>query len=570
MIGAVLGLILTAAPVVLLVLLVRRMTRPGGGAVDGRSVRRFFQYSVLYGLVVVVAIGVSGLLARALEQSAAVAGGDVDLAGALTFTLVGLPILLGVVVWTRAVHRRDAEERAAVAWAVYLTITALSALVTSMAELHAVLSGAVTGRWEPGPAVALLVWGGIWAAHTSLLARTAPSDLGRAHLAAGSLIGLGTLLVGLTSVIAEAGRVLVLESGARWLASSADGGSLSLAVVGAMVWAWYWVLRYRGARADTLWLAYVLPIGVGASLVMALVGASLALYAVLVWFLGDPASVSSVRHFAGTPAALGAALVGGSSWWYHRQVLHGTGPSSRGEVDRVHDYLMAGISLLAAGVGVAVLVVAALEAALPPATVERGASVANSLLAATTLLVVGAPLWWSFWRRIRRATTASVASELASPVRRIYLLVLFGLGAVVAVVTVLVAGYVAIEGVLDAGLDAGVLRAMRVPLGILVATAAVSGYHWTVYREDRRTAPRVGAQLGGPRYVLLIGGPDDGLVAAVRRATRAEVHLWVRTDASAAPWAADEVVAAVTDEPHPALAVIGSGDGLQVIPLRRA
>ncbi|MBC7291688.1 MAG: hypothetical protein H5T83_10230 [Actinotalea sp.] len=569
MIGVVLGILVTAAPVVLLVLLVRRLTRPHAGAVDGRSVRRFFQYALLYGLLLVVAIGVTGLLVRLVESPPTVFGDDTDLARSLTFTVVGMPMLAGVVLWTRVLHRRDPAERDAPGWAVYLTVAGLTALVMAMADLHGVVSPAVTGRWAPDAGVAFLVWGGIWAVHAALLGRTVPAGLARGHLAVGSLIGLVTLLVGLASVLADAGRVLVVERAAPAFVSAADGGPVALAVVGALVWVWYWLLHYRAGPPDLLWLTYVLPVGVGASLVTAVVGSSLALYAVLVWVLGDPGYGAWPRHFAGTPAAVGAAVVGLASWWYHRQVLRASAPATRNDVVRLHDYLMAGISLVAAAAGLAVLVVAAIEALLPAAVVQRGASVANSLLAATTLLVVGGPLWWMFWRRIRRETARAVASEIASPVRRTYLLVLFGVGAVAAVVTVLVASYMAIRGALEGGVDARTWYEMRVPLGILVATAAVSGYHWRVYREDRAAAPRVGAERHGPRYVLLIGAPDDGVVAAVRKATRGDVRLWVRTDDPAPPWVTDEVVAAVSIDTHPALAVIGGADGIQSIPIQR-
>lgn len=570
MIGLILSLLLTAAPVVLLALLVRRMTRPGGGAVDGGSVRRFFQYSVLYGLVLVVPTGITGLLALATGPVPTVVDGDAQLAGALTFTLLGAPLLVGVVLWSRAVHRRDPEERSTPGWAVYVTVTALTALVMAMAELYEVVAGAVEGRTQVAAGLTLVVWTGTWYLHVRLLRSTVPPHRACPHLAAGSVIGLGTLLVGTTEVIAGAGRVLLLDSGDRTSASTVDGGPLALTVAGALVWSRYWLRGYRRARPDALWLAHVLPVGVGASLVMAVVGTSLASYSALVWFVGDPAS-TSVRHLAGTPAAVGAAVVGGSSWWYHRQVLRAAGQPQRTEVDRVHDYLMAGIALCAAAAGVVLLVVAGVASLLPASVVERGGSVVNGALAAATLLLVGGPLWWVFWRRVRRATTVAVARELSSPVRRVYLLVLVGLSAVAAVVAVLVAGHEAVQGLLSGGMDAWTLFDMRVPLGVLVAAAAVAGYHGRTYREDRRTAPRIGAATHrGPRYVLLIGAPDDGVVAAVRRVTRGEVRLLVRTDEPAREWVPDEVVAVVAVDPHPALAVIGAGDGLTTIPLTLA
>ena len=57
---------------------------------------------------------------------------------------------------------------------------------------------------------------------------------------------------------------------------------------------------------------------------------------------------------------------------------------------------MAGIALLAAALGVTMVVVALVESLVPTAKVEVGTSVVNSLLSGVTLLLVGGPLWWVF------------------------------------------------------------------------------------------------------------------------------------------------------------------------------
>jgi len=229
---------------------------------------------------------------------------------------------------------------------------------------------------------------------------------------------------------------------------------------------------------------------------------------------------------------------------------------------------MAGIALLAAALGVTMVVVALVESLVPTAKVEVGTSVVNSLLSGVTLLLVGGPLWWVFWSRVGRATRTDGLEELGSPTRRLYLFVLFGLGGVAAVVSILVAAFLGIQGALQGGFDAQDVREMRIPVAILLATGAISGYHWAVYRDDRSRLP-VTAPQHGPRYVLLVGAPDGIVGGAVERLTGARVDLWVRADGLAGPWAVDEVVAAVSQSGADAVAVVAGPAGLETIGIRR-
>ena len=334
-------------------------------------------------------------------------------------------------------------------------------------------------------------------------------------------------------------------------------------IVGVPVWVVYWLRTWSTADRTPLWFGYVLPVGVGASLVLAVVGASVAVYQVLVWLLGDPSSTQASQHFEGTPTAVACVAVGALSWWYHRQVLAGAA-TGRTEVTRVYEYLMAGIALLAAAVGVTLVVVALIESLIPVADVELGTSVVNSLLSGVTLLLVGSPLWWVFWSRINRVVHADGPEELGSPTRRTYLFVLFGLGGVAAVIAVLVAAFVAIQGALQGNLDAQVVRDLRIPVAILLAAGAISGYHWAVYRDDRSRLPTPEPRFGA-RYVLLVGAPDPAVRGAVEHRTGAQVDLWVRADGLAGPWVVDDVVAAVQGSPAPAVTLVAGPAGLETV-----
>jgi hypothetical protein len=568
--GLISSIVTLVLPVVLIVWAVRHFGRRAGlQRTDAHSIRRFFQYLLLYGLMIVAAVGLSDLLGL-LFQEPALAGDDRSaLARALTFSVFGIPMFVFIAVWSRRRLQRDPDEARSLGWAFYLTIAPLTALIVAMVALDDVVSAALDLRSSWAALTQFVVWSGIWLVHWIVANRMLEADRRQGHLVLGSLIGLGTTVAGLVWLLGASLDAIFIDEGNNLLVPQQHqlAQAAALVVAGVPVWVVYWLRTLAKARRTPLWFGYVLPVGVGGSLVLAVVGASIALYQLLVWFLGEPASTQAVEHFRGVPTAGACVVVGVVSWWYHQLVLAGATPG-RTEVTRVYEYLMAGIALLAAAVGVTMVVVALVESLVPAAEVEVGTSVANSLLSGVTLLLVGGPLWWVFWSRIGRAVRACGPAELGSPTRRIYLFVLFGLGGVASVIAVLVAAFLGIQGFLQDGLDVQVVRQMRIPVAILFATGAISGYHWTVYRDDRSRMPAAEPRRG-PRYVLLVGAPDGIVGGAVEHLTGARVDLWVRADGLAGPWVVDDVVTAVNVSGADAVAVVAGPTGLETIGMQR-
>jgi hypothetical protein len=560
--GILSTLVSLALPIVAVVLIVRYASRQGGGRVgDGHGVRRFFQYVLLFGLLVVVSSGVSDLLGELFAAPAIVTGGG-DLARALTFVVVGIPVFGLLAAWTRRTHRDPGEARS-LGWAAYLTFAGLTAAVVGATAVYdLVAAGLADARFEGPALIRLLVWGGVWAAHRVLGDRTQPPAHGVIHLLLGSLIGLGTSIVGLVALLAAALDLLAVPR-SDLIVGTASGLGYAAAVVAAGVplWAAYWLLRLGRSRGTAVWLGYVLVVGVGVSTVMTITGASIGGYRALVWFLGDPATTDPGDYLQGTSVAIAVAVVGAISWWHHRELLAQHASAERTEVTRIYEYLLSAVALLAAAVGLALVVVAFIQAVAPPPGLIVATSYVNAVLAAVTLLVVGGPLWWAYWRRIARAAAADPTREATSPTRRAYIFVLFGVAGVVAVVVVLVAVFLVIEDAIGDGVGSGTLRDVRVPLGMLVSAGAVSGYHWLIYRADRRLTPAAPARHG-PRQVLLVGPRDDALVAAVRRASGSRVEVWF---AEGPPWDADAVLAALADVDREQLLFLSDTGGAQVV-----
>jgi hypothetical protein len=565
----VMGLLVLVIVVVAIVLGVRRTAGHDRGLpTDGHAIRRFFQYLVLYGLLVVTAIGVSGLLARLLGAGEFVED-ESALALYLAFTVVGLPLFTAVALWSRRNLRTDPAEAQSLAWAAYVTLAALTSLSVAMDALNVSVQGlfGVGVGWRQGIG-ALVVWGGVWAAHWWVHLRLVPAPHSQVHHLGGSLIGLVSVVTGLVTLV---GGVLqqLFGMGEQILPSLREQVITGLVglVVGALVWALYWLRTASRSERDRLWFGYVLLAG-GAGLVMAIVAASAVLYTGLVWFLGDPEYTDAVRHFVDAPSQAAVALVGVVVWWYHQSVLADAHVATRTEVRRIYEYLMSAIGLLAAGVGLTLLVVAGVEAVVGAETVIVGESAVNTLLLAATLLVVGSPVWWFFWHRIQRAVTADPAAELASPTRRIYLLLLFGLGGLAAVVALLVGVYLLFQDLVQGTFGPETIRAMRVPVGILLSTGAIAGYHGAVYRAGRRQSLPAGVR--GPRYVLLVGPPDPDIAHAVAHATGGKVQVWT-TEGGGAPWSLEDVMTALGSSPAASeVLVLSDPSGVHAIPVTRS
>ena len=567
----VVGLLFLVLVVALVVLAVRKANARAGRTAtsDVTTLRRVFQYLLLYGLLVIVAVGIAGLLGRLLETDVLVTGDESALARDLTFALVGGPLFVAVALWSRRRLAEDAGEARSFGWAAYVTAASLTSLLLAMTGLSRVLAWVTGLREYDGRGLAeLLVWGGLWGAHWWIDTRTTPREHARVHHLGGSLVGLLTAAIGLGGLLSGALRVLLGLDGGAVVASGGRTmreGLVTLAV-GAPVWFVYWLRTTARDERTPLWLAYVLLVGVAGGLVTAIVAASTLLYQVLVWLVGDPGSATAVEHFDGAPTAAAATVVGLLAWWYHRTVLGAGAGGARTEVRRVYEYLMAGTGLVAASVGL-VMVLAALVGAAAGSAFTGGDAV-NMLLAAVTLLAVGGPVWWLFWRRIQAASRDTTGEEITSPTRRVYLAILFGLGGLAAVVALILGVYLLLDDLVQGTVAAETLRRMRFPVGVLVTTAAVAAYHGAIHRSDREHMPEAVAAKG-PRFVLLVGPADPEIARAVARRTQGHVQAWSLVDDGRATWSADEVMAALEGTPAEEVVVLCDEDGPRAIPVRR-
>ncbi|CAA9254318.1 MAG: hypothetical protein AVDCRST_MAG83-2355 [uncultured Arthrobacter sp.] len=540
----------------------------GTRAAPGRSsaqpvLRRLIVFTLLFALVLIGAGGLTGLLGRLLNAGDVLVADDVTgLARSLAFTLVGGPLaaLLWWVAW-----RRVESERSSTAWGLYVAGIYAVSLITAATALLGTAASLIGGdpeRWSEGLARGL-VWTGVLLWHHWMWRHRT-----RGPLALKDLPLVGGYIFGL--VLAVGGAYWALAG----LLDAAVEGSTSGGAIGVPWWRASLAALVWAAGGAGLWLAYWMR-GGGRHLRTALSNVALVLFGVLgagLLTLGGLGTVLFVllrlafdrtdpqsALLSPLAPALAAAAIGAPVWVYHLRAA-----ATRAEGTRLAGRLVtSGVSLAAAAAGVGVIVNALLAALASPVV---GNDPRTLLLGGISSLAVGGPVWWFAWR----PTAAPGGGERSR--RRVYLVAVFGLSALVALITLLVLGYLIFEFLLaDVG-GAALIERVRAPLGLLLATGGTAAYHFSVWRQDRAAAggaaPADRRAIGS--VILVAGAGAEPLAELISGITGAGVTMWWRADPTpdAAVPSGEELARALDGVVgERVLVIVGAVRGIEVIPL---
>lgn len=566
--GVLMMLIQLGVVVGLVVLVVRLVTKKGAASPEssGVSIRRFFQYLIMLVMLVIAAFGVIGIIDAAISAGEAAARDASSIARSIAFVVVGLPVYTGLALYTRRQLTKEPRETRSFGWLAYLTVALIGSLIFAMSYTVAFIGELLAdGIVDRTALVSMLVWAGLWFGHWWVASRHAEARRMELHLIAGSLVGLVPMAIGagiaIGATIGElydaVASVTVVDAGVEALVRG-----IVLFVIGAAVWLFYWLGHARESRRSTLWLTYVLLVGVLGGVVTAVVGAATLLYGFLNWLIGDIGSVSAEVHFAFIPGALAGIAVGAASWIYHRVVLGSRAGEERTEVHRVYDYLLSGAGLAVAAGGLATLITVALDALGSRPVVESTGSVSA---VAITLLLIGVPIWWRHWSTIRRHRAAEPQDEVASITRRVYLFVLFGATSLVAVISLIVLVFIVVEDLLDGSLGGATVNSISVPVSLILTASAIAWYHFAVFREDRAITPK--EIISALHEVIVVGTDDD--VATVAAGTQAHVMAFHALGEPIDVDTLDDVIATLTVTAHERVVVVHEDGHFALIPIER-
>jgi hypothetical protein len=513
---------------VVAVVVATRSTPQAGDSAAVPTVRRLIIYVLLFALVVIGAIGLAGLLGRLLNVGVELVAGDTaGLARSLAFTLIGGPLagLLWWLVWRRALVP---AERDSLAWGLYVAGMSVVSLVTSASSLLSAASNLVGGSWRPQAVATGVVWAGVWlwhrrmAKHPERGPRVLSSVAPTLSAAYGLILGTGGAVAALGVLLDTAIRGFALEGsvGYPWWRSTLE--ALVWAAGGVLVWWWHWVRGGVRLAQDRLAHVVLAVVGILGGTILTLAGAGITLYVLLrlAFDPGDPAA----RILDPLGYAIASAVLGALVWAYHDRVASDHAPG----LARTVRLVASGVALVAAASGVGVIVNSLLATFGNPLA---GSSARTLLLGGLSSLVVGGPLWWFAWKPGRPAEPAE-----ASAGRRIYLITVFGLSAVSALITLLVLGYRLFEVALADQTGGVLIDRVRAPLGLFVATAMVAAYHFAVWRHDRSAlAEMPGRKRTIGRVFLVAAAEAEAQKRLIEEHTGAAVTVWLRDDRAALP-----------------------------------
>ena len=511
---------------------------PGAGTVQ-RTVRHLVVYTLLFVLVSIAASGAAALLGRLFGIGSEFVAGDVaGLAQGFAFFLIGGP--LAAVLWW-SVWRRLAEpaERSSLAWGLYVAAMYVVSMIISTTSLLATLSELIAGR-TAGWAMTIggaLAWGFVWFWHRWMWRHAGKGPLRLAQVPAvagtvyGLVIGTGGTVTALAALFDSAVDSLTGTTavGKPWWVFALQ--ALAWAVAGILLWQRHWIheggKRLRSRLAD---VALVVAGVLGAS-VLAVTGWGTLLFIILRLAFDRSEPVGDLLEPLGF--ALAAAAVGTVVWLYHSSVAAGRAEATR-EGSRL---VVCGVALAAVATGIGVVVNSLLALA---GTTLAGTDPRTLLLGGISALLVGGPLWWRSWQPGKPGRATAAPAEPAG--RRVYLITVFGVSAVVALVTLLVIGYRVFELLLDGTTPGSLVDRIRAPFGLLAATGLVAGYHFSVWRHERPAVPSRTPSRSLPigHIVLVAAGDPEPWRRAAEEVTGARVTVWTRAGSPEVPVAGGE------------------------------
>jgi len=556
--------------ITIVVLVIRKVANKGTHSnTSAQPVRLFFQYALTIGLFITFTVGLAGLLGKVLGASQVVVSDKTSLASDLAFVVVSGPLLAWLLIWLKKSIARNPLDGAGFVPTFFATLAAVTALLVFLTSAITSSKNIVSGALAAGSTSAqAIVWGVALIAVLRVSNSVIPKEDFRIQYFVGSLITAIAAIVGLIKILgdlftATISQLMIAGDQSTAMVSTVDNtfdGFVILAYAGGL-WFYYWIKNANAKSNDAMWLLYVFVAGVGGSLVLGLTSLTITSYQIFVWFIGNPSAQTVSEHFNSTPGTAASAIVGLLSWWYHKSLL--PVESTRSETQRVYEYLVSAISLVASTVGLAIIIVAIIEALSQVVIVGVGA--VNTLIGAATVILVSGPVWLRFWNRIQRQAKDAPDQELSSPIRRIYLFLLFGVGGIVAIVSLITLVFQIFNGILNSTFGTSTFNEMRFALGFLISTGIVAAYHWAIYRQEKEVDVSFGTQA---KSVVLVGPADSDLVIQLKLATGAHVSLWQRTDGDELAWPAEKVIELVQQTSGEQLLIVLNSTGVTAIPVK--
>ncbi len=517
------------------------------------TVKRLYFYVATFAYLMVASVGVVLVARYVLDElfgPPVLLRGETQLALGVALAAIWTPIWA----WHRLRVQRFAEEepteRRSILRKLYVYVTlGVAAALVAQASVELLRWALGAESFHGYPVAAVSVWAALWAFHWMAEgAEGQPTDetrtVRRAYLYVTSIYSLTMLAVGLSLaiylVLREAYEGLfsvpVLLQGEEPLWGDLMKNSLSVALVGAGLWAWHWLYAARRDAESALRQFYSYAFAILGGVITTLVATGVIAYGVLVWLIGVPEEASATAHFRFLPGALSPLIIGMGLWLYHWQVVQQERAAAGQLTDarRIYAYIMAALGLGALVGAIIVLI---------PTVIGIGVTSARDVLVGedwwrnrialvVTLGLLGGPVWAYYWFSMQRRVAIGGPEERASLPRRVLVYGVLGVGTLAILGNISYLLFVFLNALLEGTLSLTLLRDAKWSIGVVAAAALFVPYYWLILREDRLALPEPVARPSVERksVTVLIAEGGGPFVGQLETALRGKVRVLHRAD----------------------------------------
>ncbi len=517
----------------------RSSSEVGTQRLDGSSgigtPRRIYFYSLSFIALMMLASGVTTVILEILEGLFSDSVSTAGLASGLALVIVGLPLW-----WfhwrfiLRALATMPAE-RSTILRSIYLyaaNLVSLGSLAVGGYEIVVFVLRA--GEFSAFGWAALPVWGAVWYFHWRIASSETPEEtveagaIRRLYLYLASVLGVAVLASGvgwfIYTVLYEGYSAMFMDasgvSDSAGIAREAIRESLSAAIIGGAIWYSHWLRFARDDRNSTLRWIYMLLAAVAGGAISTLAGLGALWYALFYWLFGGVSDESTAIHFESVPAAIAMLSTGAALWLYfsRQMVSESVGDVRKTVFFRIYGLLLSAVGLLTLAIASIVILDTVITqiADTAPIVIDNSPGLQSGFALTLAMLLVGAPVWWIYWRRIQTAALAEPAVERIALPRKLYVLGVLCIGVLSLVGGAGIALFYFLSDLLDLALSAETLYDMREGLSVVFTVAIIIPYHWAIYRQDRQYEPEA-APAASPvrKRVTLLAAPDTGYVVGI-------------------------------------------------------
>ena len=599
--GSLVQFLVIVGIIAAVVALVRRRGGPGEMPDPGiGTLRRLYYYGLSFVALMFSASGAVMLVDYVADSFAGrqlLSRGETQLAMGLAITLVVTPIWLFHLWLAHQAVRRFPSETRALSRKIYVSLVLGVSAALGAFGLVSLLRWLLGGGSFNGLHLAFpLVWGGVWGFHWYIEGREVPrteaaDSIRRVYVYGTSLYGLVMLLVGLGVILSHlirqgydaifATQVLLPGEGNLW--NDTTQTALAVFLVGGMFWWWHWHRVSRRDVESVLRQVYLHLFALGGPATVAAT-LSIIIFRVLQWAFGEPDAAGAADQFRFLPSAVAALITGGALWGYHWAVVHQESPITvvgPHAYRRVYRYLLAALGLGTLATGLVTLFGVIIGVMAPQSGEEllRADWWRNPLALATTLLLVGAPLWSFYWFGLQRDAGAGLLERSALS-RRVFIHLVLGAAVLASIGNLSAALFMFFRELLEGQLSAQLFQDTRWSIGALLTAGAVSVYYWLVLREDRRALPVPQEPSTGklPVRKAVIAVATEAarpLLKRIEAQLGVPVRFWQRLDPDAeVPTLSEEELRAtqerVAQAPGDRVLLTIDASGVWVVPYREA